>query len=413
MAQYTSQPRTENNADHAAEIAYRGTTKTFKFGFWEDDERTVPLTPFDAATYPRVQVYDLDDEVVVTGKPPSVRPSRDSGYWEFDFHVPPDADLTAIGQTWEFAAEIMTANGRREVYRTSFSVHDPNVVKATNTQRYYTVIQGKGVRVMYRSATQLHSLVLAIPNGTSSDTYLLERAAVGSGPYDIKEIVQDGLYVYYIDIPYAAVSGFTQRKLLCGEWLVEWDVQESASEPAETVIQYLNVVSRTILTYVPQVRFVADKLNKRSASVQAYQDADVLLAVQQGLRLVNSTFPYTGWGYAQVPDPLKVFVPLAAAYWLYCGQLGLAVDLQFNFSGQTTVLDQDQTGGIESMLERYRGALTEQLKEVKTDALRHMRPVGVVATRPTRARHMYNRVFKVSSNNSSAILGFLNSIGLI
>lgn len=414
MPLHTSQPRTETNVSQAAEVAYRGTTKTFEFGFWQDDDRTVPITPGDPTTYPRVQIIDPDGEVFLTANPPNVAPSAGIGYWKYDFHVPVDADITGVGDRWEFAAEIVTSNGRREAYRTAFTVHDPAVVKQTNSSRFYAVIRGKGVRIQYRSVTRLYHLELEIPVGTSLNTFLLERATVGTGPYDIKEVQgEDGIWVYYIDIPYSKVTGFTKTNLECGQWQVYWTVMESATDAGETVYQFIEVLDRAILGYVPDVRFVVDKLEKRHQSKQSLSDADIFSGILRGIELVNGTFPVTTWGPQNIPSMFKVYVVMGAAYFIYCGQLGLAVDLQFNFSGQTTVLDQDQTGGIESMLERYRGELREQLKESKTDALRHMRPVGTVATRPTRARHLYNTVFKVSSASSNTMLGFLNSIGLI
>jgi len=414
MPLHTSQPRTETNVTQAQEVAYRGVTKTFTFGFWQDDDRTIPITPSDASSYPRVQVYDPDGEVYLTATPPSVRSASEAGYWAYDFHVPGDADLTGIGEFWEFAAEVVSASGRHEVYRTTFSIHDPTVVKATNSERFYSTVTGKGFRVMYRSVVQLYKVSLSIPQGTSEDSFVLENASKGSGPYDVKEVrAEDGVFVYYLDIPYTRVRGFTNMSFSEGTWQAHWSVQESASSHPETVYQIIEVFNRAILNYVPDVRFVIDKLEKRADSKQSYKESDVLTAIRNGLRATNTVFPFTGWSLGSVPEPLKLYVILGAAYFAYIGQLGLAVDLQFNFSGQTTVLDQDQTGGIESMLERFRAALWEQLKEVKTDVLRHMRPVGVVATRPTRARHLYNTVFQVSSTNSQNIVNFLNSIGLI
>jgi len=412
MPTHTSQPRTETNI--AGQVAYRGVVKRFEWGFFSDDEQTVPIIPGNANAYPRVQILDPDGEVYLTATPPKVHGSPTTGFWVYDFTVPTDAELTGVDTYWTFAAEIINAAGRHAVYRTTFEVRDPVVVKATNSERFYAVISGHGVRVLYRSAVQLYDLSLDILLSGSTDTYLIESATCGSGPYDVREVVgEDGIYAYYIDIPAQRVIGFTQRALSTATWQVHWTIQESATDARELVYQILEVLPNTYLPYVPDVRFVIDKLEKRQQSKQAYKDGDVLAAIRNGLRAVNSVFPYSGWTLGTVPDPLKLYVTLGAAYFAYVGQLGLAVDLQFNFSGQTTVLDQDQTGGIESMLERFRSALWEQLKEVKTDVLRHQRPVGVVATRPTRARHLYNTVFRVSSGSSANMVSFLNSIGLI
>jgi len=414
MPNNTSQPRTETNVSHAQEVAYRGVEKAFEFGFWQDDARLVPVIPGNSAIYPRIQIYDPDGEVYLTATPPAVQSSQNPGYWVYRFSTPIDADLTGIGEFWQFAAEILTAAGRHEVYRTTFSVHDPTVVKATNSERYYVVISGKGVRIMYRSLVELYNVEVEIPLGTAEDTYLMPTVRGGSGPYDIKQSqAGDGVYIYYLDIPYSKVTGFTTVNLTEGDWQVFWTIQESASEPGDLVYQFIKVLSRSALNFVPDVRFIVDKLEKRASSKQAIRDTDVFSGILRGLQLVNMTFPTTSWSVVNCPEQMGVFVVLGAAYWVYCGQLGLAVDLAFNFSGQQTVLDQDQTGGIESMLERYRAELRDQLTAVKTDFLRHIRPVGVVATRPTRARHLYNTVFKVSSQSSTTMIQFLNSLGLL
>ena len=84
----------------------------------------------------------------------------------------------------------------------------------------------------------------------------------------------------------------------------------------------------------------------------------------------------------------------------------------FDLGPQRLFLSRGDPGGaIEPLLRRRRAI--EQLKEVKTDLLRQQRMVGVVATRPARARYVYNTVFRVDALVSSNVVGFLNSIGLI
>lgn len=408
-----SAPRTETNYTSSQETAYRGTQKTFEWGFWQDDARLVPSSPGNPSVSPRVQIYTPEGEIYLTAAPPAVRSGSSPGSWLYDFQIPVDAKISSIGKPWEFAAEIILSNGRRETYRTTFGVHDPSTVKTSNTDYFYSVLAGRGVRLMYRSVTRLYALNLCIPEGNSDSRYLLEKAALGGGPYDLKESVSDGVYVYYIDIPYSRQTGFTRCNLREGTWTALWEIQETPSSFLETVFQQIRVLPLSVVTFVPDIRMVVDKLQKRSQSVQSVSDTLVYAGISRGLQLVNSTFPSTSWTYDTVPEMLQVYVVIGAAYFIYCTQLGLAVDMSFSYSGQQTVLDQDQSGGIEGLLSRYQDHLRTELAAVKMDVLRHMRPVGVVATRPARSRNMFNRVFKVSGGSSMNVINFLNGLGLI
>lgn len=566
------------------EIAYRSTTKTFTFGFFSDDAQTVPVIPADTSAYPRVQVVDQDGTIYITATPPAVRPSGSPGFWAYDFHVPPDATVTATGEAWEFAAEIVNAAGRHSVYRTTFVVKDSTVLKAVNMERFYSVVTGRGVRVMYKSTVEPYAINLNVLVSGTTANFIVQNASLGYTGGSIQHATSEGIHVYYYDIPAFTTPGVSLRDLSVGNWQVHWGVQETITEPELLVYQIVSVFDNKILEYVPQVTFVVDKLEKRATSKQAYKQSDIIGGILNGLQFMNSVFPYTDYTVTSIPEVLKPYMYLGAGYWIYCGQLGLAVDLSFNFcvtgdtyvrtarngmvqmkklleghppglsdidlelltpngvervekafvsrnkvpivkietesgyylkaraehpvltydkdtaelkfvqmkdlttshyvaidnnarepkrvesvdtkipetlstynfyfdrvvnvrllkkketvydvvlpdnkkypidhifvtngivshnTGQSVSIDQDQTGGIESLLERYRSALWDQLKEVKTDVLRHSRYVGVVSTRPHRARYRHNLVFRISQQHSTTLITFLNMIGLI
>lgn len=410
-----------SSTPYVAEVAYRGVRKTLGFGFFEDDDQNIPIIPFDTNLYPKIQIIQPDGQVYLTRSPPSVRPSGNTGFWAFDFDVPPDASVTAINEAWEFAAMIVDANGIEKTYRTTFIVKDPTVVKSGNQSRFYPVVKGHELRVMYRSPVPLDTVSLNIIKSGVDDNFLVQNAVVGNGQGDIKYVISGGIHVYYYDIRAYTTAGVTLQNFGLGIWQAHWSIKETPIDLADLVYQIIQVFPSSILEYVPHVRFVVDKLEKRSSVRQSYSEADILGALDMGVQMVNTVFPATSWvlvpgaggsGITGVPPQIRPYVILGAAWWLYIGQLGLAVDLQFNFSGQRTNLDQDQTGGIESLLDKYRSMLFEQLKEVKTDLLRQSRMVGVVATRPARARYIYNSVFRIDNQVSSNVISFLGSIGL-
>jgi len=413
---------------YTAEVAYRGVRKTFEFGFYADDAQTIPIIPFNTAEYPKVQLVAPDGQVFLTRGPPSVRSTGVPGKWAFDFDVPPDSLVTAINQAWEFAAIVADSNGIEKTYRTTFIIKDPNVVKAGNQSRMYPVVSGNDLQVIFHSPVDLYSVSLRVFRSGSETDIIVDSTSVGSGDGDIKKVVSEGVYVYYYDIPAETTANISLGDLDEGIWQIHWKAQESQISPKDLVYQIAQVFSSNILEYTPHVRYIVDKLEKRYTTRQGYDESDILGALDMGLQLVNTTFPATQYvltpgtgtsptifagGTGVVPDQFKPYVILGAAWWLYMGQLGLAVDLQFSFSGQRTTLDQDQTGGIESLLDKYRSALEEQLGKVKTDFLRQNRRVGTLAVRPRSYRVSQTTVFKINSTLGSNYIGFLNGIGLI
>lgn len=399
-------------------VAIRGYVKTFEFGFFSDDARTQPITPIDPNTYPRVVVYDSDGEIVTTSQPPHVRPSENVGYWKYEFTVPESATLTADNSFWIMAAEIESSNGRYERVAVQFAIKSPEVVKNLQTRLVVNVLAQKGFRIQYVSAVELASITLSITEGTSEDSYVVRAAVPGSSDGSIIHTIQGDKHVYHYDVRWTQTPGVTLRSLQSGmHYIALWDTTEAPGEFPETTFQIVKIRPRSWLMFVPDVSITVDKLGKRASSVFAIDEDQIFEGLEMGMQFVNSIMPSTSWTVEQVASNdlavLKPYIALAAGYWIFMGQLGAAVDLQFNFSGATTTLDQDLTGGIGDLLERFRSALWENLKESKTDIYRHQNKIGVVATRPKSARHMYTTVFKVSNLPSNNVIAFLNSIGLI
>lgn len=318
------------NTNETPEVAYRGGTRTFQFGFFADDGQTQPLIPGDATTYPRAQVRKPDGQVYLTATPPSVRAASSIGFWAYDFHVPVDAELTASGEAWEISAEIILASGRHVTYCTTFVVKDPTIVKASNQGHFYPVISGRGIRVMYRDTDELYRVTLQVVS-TNGETEIVTLREVGSGSGDVRHIESDGVHVYYYDIPSVVTTGISSVALTEGDYLVYWLVQEFAEDAETLVYQHISVIGPIILKYAPQVRIVVDKLNKRASTRQSYSEAEIIGGLQYGIQLVNSVMPSTSWNHASIPDSVTPYMITAAGIWCYLGQLGLAVDLQFNF----------------------------------------------------------------------------------
>ncbi len=406
---------TTSSTPNVPGVAYRGVRFTTSWGFWEDDDHQVPIVPYDTTAYPRVQVIDPSGNVVLTRTPPSVRPGNNPGYWAFDFDVPPDAAVTGVNQHWTFAAEVIDANSRRTVYTTTFLVKDPAVVKSGNQSRFYSTVHGQELTIMYKSVVPLYSITLDVVNtiGSDANMYLVQTAVLGNSANNIKYVQSEGVHVYMYTIRAQQTPGFTLQDFIEGPWQAHWKVQESPAHIPDLVYQIIHVFHRSILTYVGEVMFIVDKLEKRMTTRQGYDESDILGGLNRGIQLINSVFPFTSWTLMNLPGPAQPYVILAAAWWIVMGQLGLAVDLQFSFSGQRVSLDQDQTGGLGDMLERYRSALWDQFKEVKEDLVRNSEAVGMVATRPQRGRRLSFMVSSSSASNQSFLAGWLGSIGIL
>lgn len=389
----------------AEEVVYRGQTKTWKFRFIEDETTETPLVPADSSLYPNVQLLDPNREIYATATPPTVI-SLGNGWYEYSLFITEDVTATAAGKSFEFAAEMETDAGRREVYRTTFVVRDPAVVKSSAQGRFYVTITGRGIRVEYLSTTEVYSIKMSLIQ-SGSTSFIIEDAVVGSGSGRINKVTDGTTFLYYYDIPKTSIS-------TAGVYQAHWDVQEAQSDHTELVFQILSVVDNKILEYVPAVKGLVDKLGKSHDTVWRYDQPDFWESLAYGLQLVNGVYPSSGWTFSNIPIQATPYLALASAWWLLNAQYGLATDLSFDFSGLSTTLSQDQTGGIESMLSRYGEALNTQFKEVKEDLIRNSSRVGSVHVRMTSYKRAYRDIpLRVSSGtNSSTILAFLSSNGL-
>ena len=146
------------------------------------------------------------------------------------------------------------------------------------------------------------------------------------------------------------------------------------------------------------LRMLIDKFQKTAGKVQAYEDSDLMEYLKKGQEWINAFNPVTCWDRSN-GSPLWVvtqFWIMAAAWYGLTAQHLLEVDLSFSFSGLTTTLDMDRTGGIESAIARMYDYMDNQFKPLKMRIFRRTRGMGHTGVRAFGAyQHYNNYVYKV------------------
>jgi len=158
---------------------------------------------------------------------------------------------------------------------------------------------------------------------------------------------------------------------------------------------------------------VIDKYQKRSEIVQSYQDSDILEYLTRGLEFVNAWHPLTGWSVETLPSPIIPYWLLAGQLWGLNAQHLLETDLQFSFGGQTTTLDYDHTGNIDTAIGRAMEWIQQGLTPAKTPLLRRSSSSGVFAGKPMRITGLHQYTYPISRVSSQDYLSLLSNLGIL
>ena len=227
------------------------------------------------------------------------------------------------------------------------------------------------------------------------DTAVVENKTYPTSISRVKNTSSGG-YVYYYNIPANTLAQNT-------EYLAVWDITETVASVPDSIIQKIRVVYFPVLAKIPQIRMLIDKVQKQLGRVQAYEDADIIEYVTEGLKLVNSIFPITSYSEITVPSALDFYWIMAAAWYGLNAQYLLEADTSFSFSGQAVTLEADRTGHIDTELGRLWDLLTEHLPKLKLRLVRKQ-GLGTVATRPYAGTNLVVPMPMLSS--LQRILGF-------
>jgi len=296
-----------------------------------------------------------------------------SGYYRVDFTPDLSAQLSTEQQAWYIKWIFVTSNGRQVTFVERFDVVDEIVDSTASTAQQIIGLYNKIIRTFVELSVIPFDITLNIYLVSDYTNPVVEDKTF---PAQVKRVRNSdtGGFVYYYNIPANTLAENT-------DYLAVWDITESVSSVPETVIQKIHVVYFPVLAKITEVRMLIDKVQKQQGKVNAYEDADIIEYLNQGLKLVNGIFPVTSYAATNVPNALTFFWTIAAAWYGLNAQFMLEADTAFNFSGQTVTLDIDRTGFLESEMGRLWDLLNEHLPKIKMKLVRSV-SLGTVAVRP-------------------------------
>jgi hypothetical protein len=246
----------------------------------------------------------------------------------------------------------------------------------------------------------------------NNDTAPIPVAVIPQGP-----LFNNGDVIYYVDLPATAMKP--------GMYTVLWNVQQAANTPTDIDYQQLRIIPRTILQFIPQVKFITNRFQAAFSLPNFISDADYVEGLNHGLDFINQWHPISWY---QIRDmlqvgpggtPLQNFWIMASAWWVLHSQHMTELSLAFNLSGASTSLDYDRTSGIESALGRLREEMSQNLTPAKTAFKYASQGFGSLSVRPNQLRNYQSRPVRIESGpgNSASGVNFqlsslLSSIGV-
>jgi len=383
-------------------IFLRGETANFVINFFEDAAGTIPAIPLDVSQYPAYEIFDINNNVVQSGLgTPEVSPGR----YKTDFIVPPGAPLSNDLDRWRIEWTMVTTTNRQVDYVEEFDIKDTVITASETREQKFITLSGETYRAMLRLPEVPEQVTLNIYNSVSDIKLASAISGVTNG---IQETSDGDSIVYYYNFP-ASKAGMN-----CFFSLV-WGVQNTLAEPLSFHYQSLTAITPSVLNFITCLRMLLDKMQKRLGTVQAYEDSDLVEYSIRGQELVNSVYPTTFYHLGSMPQQLTVFHLLYSAWYGIQAQRLLNVELGFNFSGQTTTLDFDQSSGLADVASSWNDFLQENLGAAKQGILRASSPVGTVAGRQYRYNSWNNYTYKIASfpQGANNMIGQLQTLGLL
>ena len=370
----------------------RKTTQTFRHSFWNDSDATEVMAPLDAAQYPAFQIVDPAGQIVYSGV---AELDVSAPNYKVEFFVPPDALLSNDDRRWRIEWTMVSDENRQVSSVTEFDVRDVDVTVSEERSLKLLAMPNERYRLRIRLHFRPYDLRLNIAPDTDTTNFFLEDArypAVADLP-EIVEVIDQDTFVYYYDI--ASGSDGLQAST---NYTALWQIQQSIASHIEFAYQNITVPNRSILPHMTSVRMVIDKRQKSRKSIQAYTDADLYEYLTRGLGWLNTWHPESSYTMASLPSTLQTFwIVMASVYGANTQHL-LQTELSFDFSGQSTTLNYDQTSGLDAFITRLMQGLDKSLTAAKT-GIKRSANIAVTAVRPIRISGGRNRVYKIGSSN--------------
>lgn len=385
-------------------IFLRGDTAKFVVHFYADAAHTTPLIPKDTAIYPSYAIYDVNNEVIQTGVGiAEVTPGR----YRAEYQIPFDAALSGDTARWRIEWVMLSTDERQVDFVEEFDIKDTVITASETREQKFIALIGSSYRAILRLPENVYEVALDVYTSTTIESKVVDNVSTASN--EVRYAPDGDSIVYYYDIDSAVIGN------QCGMLSLIWKIRNTAVEPQSYVYQVLNVVTPYALSMITSLRMLIDKLQKRLGTVQAYEDSDCIEYLARGAELVNSGYPTTYFGYANMPQILTVHHLLFSGWYALQAQGLLSTELSFSFSGQSVTLDYDQAGGLSDLAGRWLDFLNSSLSQTKMSLLRRGSPVGAVAGRKYRFTDINTYTYKVSSVSgyTNRILSQMTTLGLL
>lgn len=411
------------SSNQSARILTRGEESAFKVSFFADDNQTTPLLPIDP-TYPSYTIYDTSGSPIQTGVGALLQP----GQYQAAFQVPKDAPLSYFGQApqkfndegqgmdltandarYRIEWQIVTNANQQVNFVEEFDVRDVAVTQSLGRELQYLVLAGDPLRIPYRvTALPTKTTLRFVVRGQEANPVAQAQLdlSLPAGQQGNINWAKDGdSYVMWFDINPSVTAPNT-----C--YMALWTIQETTYSIPVTEWSIITAISTNLLPLMTHLRMLIDKFQKRLGRLQAYEDSDLLEYLAEGLRLVNLSYPTTGYSMNAVPDDFQSLILLAAGWYALKAQGILFAELNINFSGQSVTLGIDSAGAIDSAASAMMQQFNTTIGPAKMAYVRRQ-GMGTVAGRAYSYRNMYNYTYRISTGNSSALLTTLTKIGLL
>jgi hypothetical protein len=404
--------------DSIPRLLTRGTTQTFRIGFFTDGSKTTPLIPKDPLAYPSYEILDPHGVAVQTGV---LQADGGIGEYSTTWTVANDAMLSNPNSRYQFKAFIITSTNEQAEITHEFDVQDVVVTATEDRSQSILSLAGRSVRLQIQRTERIDldnggSLSLEVILGNTANALggtqpIAPQATANTVTLEDGQIIETPFgdsFVYHYDIPAGILITAN-----CG-YVSLWNIRQNIAAAEETQFQLIRTVDGQVLNLSVQLRQLIDKFQKQRGRVQAYEDSDLVEYLDRGLEIVNVTYPITAWQMAFIGgSQFNSFILMAAAWYGLNAQYLMEVDLGFAFSGQTVTLDYDHTVGLAEAINRFRDYLSEAVSPAKLGFIRATSSVGNFAGKPMGFRALHRYTFPIGNFSSGDIMQTLSNIGIL
>ena len=384
-------------ADQAVRNTFpRGTQAEFRFGFVR--KGGAPIVPIDPLRFPSFAIENPAGIQVQTGV---AQAFGDPGSYRVLWTVPEDAMLSDDQSYWIIKGLLVDTKKKQFEFKSPFRVTEQR--KPTQESRDVVLmgIENTPFRATWTgdfvpASISVSCFLSSAPD--APDTSPLPNAIVPSGP-----MVSNGDIVYYVDLPAPALKA--------GMYTLLWNVQTSASASTDIDYQQLRVISRSVLQFIPQVKFITGRFQAAFDLPNFISDADYVEGLNHGLDFINQWHPISWYSISDMlrtgPNgtPLQNFWIMASAWWVLHSQHLVENGLSFQLSGASTSLDYDRTSGIDAAMGRLREEMTQNLTPAKVAFKYRSQGIGSLSVRPNQLRSYQSRVWRIESGPGNGVNG--------